>query len=58
MLQLLTTDAFADWFAALDDRAAEDVATALDVVERLEPAQAPPASRKSLLWYEHPTSDE
>src|SRR5580658_1260283 len=55
MLQLLTTEAFAEWFAALDDRAAEDVATALDVVEQLGPAQAPPGSRESLLWYEHPS---
>jgi hypothetical protein len=55
MLQILTTDAFAEWFAALDDRAAEDVATALDVVEQLGPAQAPPGSRESLLWYEHPS---
>lgn len=55
MLQLLTTDAFADWFSRLDDKAAEDVATALDVVERLGPDKAPPGSRDSLLWYEHPT---
>jgi hypothetical protein len=55
MLQILTTDAFAEWFAALDDRAAEDVATALDVVEQLGPSQAPPGSRESLLWYEHPS---
>jgi hypothetical protein len=55
MLQLLTTDAFAEWFAALDDTAAEDVATALDVVEQLGPTQAPPGSRESLLWYEHPS---
>ncbi len=55
MLRLLTTDVFAEWFAALDDKAAEDVATALDVVEQLGPAQAPPGSRESLLWYEHPS---
>jgi hypothetical protein len=55
MLQLLTTDAFAEWFAALDDKAAEDVATQVDVVEQLGPAQAPPGSRESLLWYEHPS---
>lgn len=55
MLQLLTTDAFAEWFAALDDKAAEDVATALEVVEQLGPAQAPPESRESLLFYEHPS---
>jgi hypothetical protein len=54
MLHMLTTDAFAEWFAALDDQAAEDVATALDVIERLGPAEAPPGSRESVLWYEHP----
>jgi hypothetical protein len=56
MLQLLTTDAFAEWFAALDDSTAEDVATALDVVEQLGPTQAPPESRELLLWYEHPSA--
>jgi hypothetical protein len=55
MLQILTTDAFADWFARLDDKAAEDVATALDVVEQLGPEQAAPGSRESHLWYEHPS---
>jgi hypothetical protein len=55
MLQLLTTNVFADWFSALDDKAAEDVATALDVIEQLGPTQAPPGSRESLLWYEHPS---
>jgi hypothetical protein len=55
MLKMLTSDVFAEWFAALDDQAAEDVATALDVIEQLGPAKAPPGSRESLLWYEHPT---
>jgi hypothetical protein len=55
MLQLLTTDTFAQWFAALGDKDAEDVATVLDVIEELGPEQAPPGSRESLLWYEHPT---
>ena len=49
MLELLTTEAFAEWFAA------EDVATVLDVIERLGPARAAPGSRESLLWYEHPS---
>jgi len=53
-MQLLTTDVFAEWFASLDDASAEDVATSLDVVERLGPTQAAPGSRESLLWYEHP----
>lgn len=54
VLKLLTTDEFAAWFAALDDATAEDVATALEVVEQLGPARAAPGSRESLLWYEHP----
>lgn len=55
MLHVLTTETFADWFAALDDKAAEDVATALDLVEQLGPSKAAPGSRESLLWYEHPS---
>ena len=55
MLQLLTTDEFAEWFAKLEDTAAEDVATAIDVVEQLGPEQAPKESSESLLWYEHPS---
>jgi hypothetical protein len=55
MLQLMTTDVFAEWFAALDDKSAEDVATLLDVIEQLGPAHAAPGSRESLLWYEHPS---
>src|SRR5262245_15206882 len=55
MLELFTTGDFADWFAGLDDATAEDVATALDVIERLGPAEAPPGSREVLLWYEHPS---
>jgi hypothetical protein len=54
VLRLLTTDDFAQWYAALGDPAAEDVATALEVVAQLGPAQAAPGSRESLLWYEHP----
>src|SRR5258705_7201349 len=55
MLQVLTTDEFAEWFAALDDEAAEDVATALEVVERLGHERAAPGSSEMLLWYEHPS---
>jgi hypothetical protein len=52
MLRLLTTDEFADWFGALGPSAAEDVATALEVVAELGPARAAPGSSESLLWYE------
>jgi hypothetical protein len=55
VLQLFTTDEFAQWFGALGDADAEDVATALEVVERIGPARAAPGSRESLLWYEHPS---
>jgi hypothetical protein len=53
MLELLTSEQFATWFAALEDGAAEDVATALEVIGALGPERAPPGSRESLLWYEH-----
>jgi hypothetical protein len=56
VLQLLTTDDFADWFASLSDSVAEDVATAIDVIERLGPERAAPGSRELLLWYEHPAA--
>jgi hypothetical protein len=55
VLSVLTTDEFAEWFATLDDPTAESVATAVEVVEQLGPQRAPPASRESLLWYEHPS---
>jgi hypothetical protein len=55
VMKVLTTDEFAEWFAAQDDALAEDVATALDLVEQLGPERAPPGSRESLLWYEHPS---
>jgi hypothetical protein len=57
MLEVLTTDEFAGWFAALDDRAAEDVAMALEMVERTGP-KAAPGSSEWLLWYEHPEAPE
>ncbi len=52
---VLTSTAFADWFGALNDGDSEDVATALDLIEKLGPLEAPPGSRESLLWYEHPS---
>jgi hypothetical protein len=54
MLTVLTTDDFAAWFDALDDGTAEDVATALEVIERLGPERAAPGTSEYLLWYEHP----
>jgi hypothetical protein len=54
MLHVVTTEEFAQWFGALDDALAEDVAAAVDVIEQLGPERAAPGSRESLLWYEHP----
>jgi hypothetical protein len=58
MVDVLTTDEFAAWFAALDDGAAEDVATALEMVEKSGPRRAAPGSSEWLLWYEHPGAPE
>jgi hypothetical protein len=55
MLTLLTTDEFANWFAALDDGAAEDVAATLDVIAQLGTGAEAPESTEWLLWYEHPS---
>jgi hypothetical protein len=52
VLQVFTTDEFADWFAGLDDVRAEEVATALELVAELGALRAAPGSRESLLWYE------
>ena len=50
MLRVLTTNAIAARFSALDDKTAKDVATVFDVIERLGPGQAPPGSRAERLW--------
>jgi hypothetical protein len=55
VLQILTTNEFATWFGALEDDAlAEEVGTALEVIEQLGPGRPAPGSSESLLWYEHP----
>src|SRR5260370_17010668 len=53
MLCLVTTDAFATWFSALDDGAAEDVAATLEVIAQLGTRTEAPGSSEWLLWYEH-----
>lgn len=53
MLTVLTTDSFADWFSALEEDAAEDVATTIELIERSEPTTVAAGSRESLLWYEY-----
>jgi hypothetical protein len=58
MLEIVTTDEFANWFAALDDRAAEDVAAALEMVEKLGPHKTALDSSEWLLWYEEPDAPE
>jgi hypothetical protein len=53
MLEVLTTEEFAAWYAALSDHDAEEVATALDVIARLGPDMAAPDSSEWMLWYEN-----
>lgn len=53
MLEVLTTDEFAAWFDALEDGPAEDVATALEMIEKLGPLRPVPGSSEWLLWYQH-----
>src|ERR1700730_10695901 len=55
MLELLTTDPFAEWFSALDDAAAEEVAATLEVIVQLGTRTEAPGSSEWLLWYEHPS---
>jgi len=52
MLEVLTTEEFAAWYAAQSDHDAEEVATALDVIARLGPITAAPESGEWVLWYE------
>jgi hypothetical protein len=55
MLDLLTTDEFAEWFASLDDGPAEDVAATLEVITQLGTRTEAPGSSEWLTWYEHPS---
>jgi hypothetical protein len=52
MIELLTTDEFAEWFSALDEGAAEDVAETLEVIAQLGTRTEAPGSSEWLLWYE------
>ncbi|MET0593538.1 MAG: hypothetical protein ABW133_12620 [Polyangiaceae bacterium] len=58
MLEILTTDEFAAWYASLADGPAEEVATALEMIEKLGPARPAPGSSEWLLWYEDPSAPE
>lgn len=53
MLKLLATDEFADWFRTLPDSDAEDVATALEVLGRLDGEDSAGLSSDLLLWYQY-----
>lgn len=57
-VQLLTSDEFAEWFGALDESAAEDVATTLEVITQLGIEKEAPGSSEWLTWYEHPSLAE
>lgn len=57
MLQLLATDEFADWFHALGDSDAEDVAIALEVLGSVSVEQADSSSSDLLLWYRASPAD-
>jgi hypothetical protein len=50
MLKLHATESFAAWFRALDDVAAEEIATGVELIEALGPGRAPENSSDTLLW--------
>jgi hypothetical protein len=54
-VDLRTTDEFAQWFSALDDATAEDVAATLEVIAQLGAEKEAPGSSEWLTWYEHPS---
>jgi hypothetical protein len=58
VFELLTTEVFAEWFAALDDAVAEDVAATVEVIAQLGTVSEAPGSSEWLLWYEHPSHAE
>ena len=53
MLEIRTTDEFAALVRRARRGPAEDVAAALEMVEKLGPVKAAPDSSEWLLWYEH-----
>jgi hypothetical protein len=54
-VELRTSEEFARWFAALDERVAEDVAATLEVIVQLGTEKEAPGSSEWLTWYEHPS---
>jgi hypothetical protein len=55
VVDVRTSDDFAQWFARLDDATAEDVATMIEVITELGPEREAPGSSDLLTWYEHPS---
>jgi hypothetical protein len=53
-VELLTSDEFARWFAAQEERRAADVATTLEVIAQLGVEKEAPGSTDWVTWYEHP----
>ncbi len=52
MFEVLASDRFEEWFAALSDAVAEEVTLALDVAAELAPALDPVRGRRALLWFD------
>ena len=52
MFEVTVSDEFAHWFATLDGRELEEVASALDVLGALGPALDPVKASRSLLWFD------
>ncbi len=57
-MDLRTTEEFAQWFSALDQATAEDVAATLEVITQLGAQKEAPGSTEWLTWYEHPGLSE
>jgi hypothetical protein len=58
MLELFTTDEFASWFGGLDDRDAEEVAGAIEVLALRAEDRSSEAGSPLLLWYENPQAPD
>jgi hypothetical protein len=52
MFEVLASDRFEEWFAALSEAEAEEVSLAIDVAAELAPALDPVRARRALLWFD------
>ena len=52
MYEITVTREFESWFKALESNAAEQIATALEVLESAGPALDPVKASRYLLWYD------